>query len=127
MEKDLWQLLLLFSWVPTLRTETHLGVHWSILGGGEAGVKEGTVFFGLYPYQKQEQKKVNVFLIIALQNCVFQNIYIYIFRTAFSPCFDLLLLQRTFPGVQILLQLKSPIIVRGACNTGYFDGHNTQN
>lgn len=41
--------------------------------------------------------------------------------------FDLLLLQRTFPGVQILLLLKSPIIVRGACNTGYFDGRNTQN
>lgn len=34
----------------------HLGVHWRILGGGEVGVKVGTVFFGLYPYQKQEKK-----------------------------------------------------------------------
>lgn len=38
-----------------------------------------------------------------------------------------LVLQWTFPRVQILLLLKSPIIVRGTCNTGYFDGHNTQN
>lgn len=50
----------------------HLGVHWRILGGEEVGVKVGTVFFGLYPYQKQE-KKVIVFLITALQSCVFQK------------------------------------------------------
>lgn len=52
----------------------HLGGHWNILGGGEVGIKELTVFFGLYSILiKSRNKKLILFLIIALQNSVFQK------------------------------------------------------
>lgn len=53
---------------------------------GEVGIKELTVFFGLYSILiKSRNKKLILFLIIALQNSVFQKKNM--FRTAVSPFF----------------------------------------
>lgn len=91
------------------------------------GARAETGFFKLY--RIHSKSRAQEFLTTPLKNCIFQGkkIYIYINGTTFSTFFGMLLLQGTFPRVQILLQLKSPIIVRGTRNTGYFDGHNTQN
>lgn len=75
---------------------------------------------------KSKKKKVIVFLITALQSCVFQkkkkkNLgqHSALFLTTTST--------KDFSWSPDSAAAKIPIIVRGACNTGYFDGHNTQN
>lgn len=101
----------------------HLGVHWRILGGGEVGVKVGTVFFGLYPYQKQGKKSdcISNYSIAKLCLSEKKNLgqHSALFLTTTST--------KDFSWSPDSAAAKIPIIVRGACNTGYFDGHNTQN
>lgn len=117
----------LFSYVPMVLTE-YVWRYARAFGDGERYESDQKLdsWGFISSIAKAGPKKVSAFLITPLKNCIFQK-KICIDRTTFSPFFGILLLQGTFPRVQILLQLKSPIIVRGTCNTGYSDGHNTQN